>query len=249
MKRKFISIYIILFFATVGCEEATDIGGLVGNTGVGGSFAQFTIAKDHLYVVDAHNLRAYNIANSEKLTRTFDQYIGSGIETIFPYQDYLFIGSETGMQIFDISRPSKPKYLSRYVHIQGCDPVVVQGSYAYVTIRDGRTCGGGNANQLDVLDITDLTNPELIGSYDMFNPHGLGIDQGQLFVCEGSNGLKTFDASNPRDLQIMEHLTGFFGYDVIPLNDLLILIGKDGLYQFDYTSPGQLEYLSAIAYQ
>lgn len=249
MKQLLNLIYLIFLLAAIGCEESNDLASANSGTGIGGSFAQFTIAGDYLYVIDDQTLRAYDITDPEKPSPAFENYIGFGIETIFPYQDHLFIGSETGLQIFDISTPSDPRYVSGYIHVQGCDPVVVQGEYAYVTIRDGRTCGGDKVNQLDVVDISDLNNPTVIGSYDMFNPHGLGIDGDQLFVTEGTKGLKSFDVTNPRNLKLTEHLTGFFGYDVIPINDLLILIGEDGLYQYDYSDPEKLEYMSTLVYQ
>ena len=50
----------------------------------------------------------------------------------------------------------------------------------------------------------------------MQNPHGLGIDESLLFICEGEFGLKTFDAKDP--LEIDQNLLAFFeerhAYDV-----------------------------------
>ena len=36
-----------------------------------------------------------------------------------------------------------------------CDPVVVQGDYAFVTLRGGTECQGFS-NQLDIIDISTL---------------------------------------------------------------------------------------------
>ena len=65
-------------------------------------------------------------------------------------------------------------------------PVVVEGDYAYVTLRTGSNCGG-SLNQLDVVNIKNIEFPILEASYNFTNPHGLGIDNGTLFLCDGSD--------------------------------------------------------------
>lgn len=150
------------------------------------------------------------------------------------------------MHIYDNANPVSPTHLSTFQHARVCDPVVVNDNIAYVTLRNGTQCGGF-INQLDVIDITSLTNPTLIKSYPMANPHGLGIDFPNLFICEGKHGLKSFDVKSPLDIRQLEHLSGQDAYDVIPLNKTLLMIGKDGLYQFDYTNPVQLRLVSKIS--
>ena len=54
-----------------------------------------------------------------------------------------------------------------------------------------------NTSQLDVVDLSDLSAPTLVKSYGMDNPYGLGLDDDLLFVCDGTSGLKIYDASNP----------------------------------------------------
>jgi hypothetical protein len=66
-------------------------------------------------------------------------------------------------------------------------------------------------------------------------------------LCEGQHGLKSLDATNDFDIKQIEHLTNMDAYDVIPLsNKVLLMIGKDGFYQFDYSNPKQLKQLSKI---
>ena len=62
-------------------------------------------------------------------------------------------------------------------HVTSCDPVVVEGNYADITLRTGNTCET-DVNQLDIVDIHALDQPTLIKSHPMYNPHGLGIDRG-----------------------------------------------------------------------
>lgn len=216
-------------------------------SGVGGSLARFTISGDHLYLLDGSDLRTVNISderNPEVKTRT---QLSWNIETIFPYKTSLFIGSSDGMYIVDVSSPEAPVTLSTYAHVRSCDPVVVEDNYAYVTLRSGTTCQGFT-NQLEVIDIADLSAPQLLKSYPMTNPHGLGIDDNTLFICDGDDGLKAFDASDIYriDQRMIAHYKDIRAVDVIPFHDILMMIADDGVYQFDYSDPANMKMLSKI---
>jgi hypothetical protein len=218
-------------------------------TGIGGSMARFTIMKDHLYSIDNQNMTVFDITNLDNPVPGVRLRVGRGIETIFPYQDQLFIGSQTGMLIYDNSDPDLPVHLSTFEHIMSCDPVVVENDIAYVTLRSGTNCRNDFSNQLDVIDISDLREPRLLKTYPMTNPHGLGIENGILFICEGEAGLKVYDATDID--KISENMLAYYGdihaFDVIPYNQNLILVGDDGLYQFDYSNPESIKFVSVIS--
>ncbi len=221
---------------------------IIANNGVGGSMATFTIYSNYLYTLERQSeLITINISDLENPLVHSKQNIGWGVETLFPYQDKLFMGANDGMFIYDLSQPDAPSLITKYEHIRSCDPVVVQGDYAYVTLRSGRTCQGFS-NQLEVINISDIANPQLEATYPMFNPHGLGIDQDALFVCDGSAGLKIYDASDIN--AIGDNLKVQYGdiqaLDVIPFNDVLMMIGEDGLYQYDYSDLDNITLLSHI---
>lgn len=84
------------------------------------------------------------------------------------------------------------------------------------------------------------------------SPKGLGVDAaaGRLFVC-CKGGLKVYDLAEPGypvwvdDLTNLPEVGSIDAYDVIPRGGLLILIGADGLYQFDYTEEN-LSFVSKI---
>jgi len=216
-------------------------------TGVGGSLARFTITDDFLYTINDWRMKLFDITDLKNPTEGNTVELGWGIETIFPYQDKLFLGARNGMHIYDNSNPTLPEYISTYSHINTCDPVVVQGDYAYVTLRSGNECDNFT-NQLDVINIKDVHNPFLVKSYPMQNPHGLGINGTCLFIAEGDYGLKVFNASDVSkiDENLIAHHEGIHALDVIPLDDVLFMIGNDGLYQYQYDCGNQFQYLSTI---
>jgi hypothetical protein len=240
-------------FFGVGLESGGDIaaptgGNRMGASGTGGSMARFTIVEPFLYALHDSYIQLVRIDDpvNPSLWSTVD--VGWGIETIFPYGDYLFIGSTTGMFIYDNIDPENPMKLSAFAHVTSCDPVVAQGDYAYVTLRAGNFCGGGE-NRLDILDITDLTNPLMVDSYAMQGPFGLGIDGSTLFVCDGVAGLKVYDVTDPTDIDLLAFETANETYDVILIPPVAIVVGPDGLDQYDYSdvaTTGELVLLSHL---
>lgn len=215
-------------------------------SGIGGSMARFTLSGEHLYALHNSNLKMFNINGSE-ISPASEVSLNREAETLFPYGNNLFIGTTSGMLIYDISSPLFPTFISAFEHITACDPVVIQGNYAYVTLRSGTTCMN-TANQLDVVDISSLAHPFLVKSYPMYNPHGLGIDENVLFVCDGDAGLKVYDATDP--MHIHQNQIAYFPdintYDVIPMDGLLIMTGAQGLYQYDYTNLDSMQLISVI---
>lgn len=209
------------------------------STGQGGSLARFKIVDDFLYAVDSHSINVFNIDNLEKPKKLGSVFAGFDIETIFNRGAHLFLGSMRGMYIYDITSPSSPTFISEFQHGTACDPVVVDDTYAYITLRAGNFCGALDSS-LQIVDITDLTNPKLIKSYAMDNPYGLGIKDDLLFICDGSSGLKVYDKTNVEDLQLINHFESINTYDVIPLENRLLMIGEDVLYQYNYADEGIL---------
>lgn len=221
-----------------------------GNTyGVAGSLARFALTGDHLFALDASALDVVNIDNPSSMRVDHSQNVAWDIETIFPYKNSLFIGSKSGMYIFDLTEPTNPKQLSMYTHMRSCDPVVVEGDYAFVTLRDGNTCAGFT-NQLEVINISNLTDPKLIATYPMTNPYGLGIDNGTLFVCDGRDGLKIYDASgsNVSSLQskLLKNYPAIKALDIIPVNNIAMMLAEDGLYQYDYSDLKDIKQISHL---
>lgn len=216
--------------------------------GITGSMSRFCIYDFYLYTVDLTNLRVFDINDSSSPALLSTNNIGWNIETIIPHKNRLLVGSASGMFIFDNSNPANPVQMSRFEHARACDPVFATDNRAYVTLRDGNDCTG-YVNQLDVIDITDLSNPSLIRTYPMKHPHGLSVNEkNELYLCEGQGGLKIFDVTDDQtiDQHLLKHIDGFDAFDVITLPNLAMVIGKNGLMQYDITDPSNPIKLSEI---
>ena len=218
-----------------------------GKAGKAGSMARFALLNDYLYTVTTSNLNVFDLSQPHTPSLVSKQMVGWNIETIYPFKQTLFIGSTAGMFIYSASNPVTPVKLGQFSHVTSCDPVVADEQYAYVTLRSGRACQGF-ANQLEVINITDLMNPQLLSTYPMTNPHGLAKDNNLLFICDGSDGLKVYDARNAGSLKLLSHIGTLNTYDVIAENKHALVVASDGLYQFNYFNESDLKLISKISF-
>ncbi len=134
--------------------ESSSTNGSSSGTGTAGSITKLTIVDDHLFVIDNWRLRPFDITDNSNLIEGEETYLWWDTETVFPYDGHLFMGTTTGMMIYNIDNPNAPYHIGQIAHMRACDPVVVQDDYAYVTVRSGGSCGG-DINQLDIVNITD----------------------------------------------------------------------------------------------
>ncbi|HPP05077.1 MAG TPA: hypothetical protein PK351_09680 [Spirochaetota bacterium] len=223
--------------------ESTETEG--GGTSIGGSMARFTLYDNYLYAVYNSVLYVFDISTTSNPSLSGKFGVAWNIETIFCYNKNIFIGGQDGVYIYDVSNdPVKPEYLSRLVHVRTYDPVVVANGYAYSTLR-------GNLNQLDIIDIRDIKQPQLVTTYPMTEPYGLGItslsDKNYLFICDGKEGVKIYDAPNPFYLILKKViLKGEKSYDVILYNNTAYIVTSTSFYQYDYSNIDNITQLSKI---
>ncbi len=227
--------------STPGCAAR----GAAPSTGKAGSMARFAIKGNYLFTLSPRRLRVFSLESGHSPRQVTQFRVPTWMaETLFLSKDRLFVGSRNGMYIYNVKNPARPVLVGKVRHFNSCDPVVVKGNYAYVTLRSGSRCRRGK-NVLQVYDVTRTKRPRLVATYPMTNPWGLGVDGNLLFVADGMAGLRVFDIRNPRKpVHLSTHPT-IHGYDVIPDKQVLIVSAEDGLYQLDYGT-SSLQYLSRI---
>ena len=240
---------LLLILCLASCEQSGDIAASDGgNTGQGGSLARFTVVGDYLYTLEPSQLRWYEIAANGDLESGGQIDLLGNQETIFPLGNLLFLGASEGMSIFQIAENGEPIFQSEVSHIVACDPVVANANYAFVTLRT-ESCnlfGRDTENLLNIYDVNDITNPDIVASYNMTSPRGLGLAGDYLFVCEGPFGLRTLKVDNPTEAEFIAFDQDIHANDVIVLSDVLLVIGPDNITQFDYSDPTDLVKLSEI---
>jgi hypothetical protein len=251
MKNVIYILTAISFVLNISCtKESTStnsIGGTDG-TGVGGSTARFAVIGNTLYTVDHSSLNVFDITNPKKPVKLGTSNIGGNdIETIFPRDsNTIFIGSQSGMYVYNISNPLLLTRTAVVSHFRACDPVVANQKYAFVTLNSEgfsttRRCGG-SSNVLLTYNVEDLNNVVLLQTYGLTKPKGLGLHGKNLFVCD--EFLRWYDATNPANL-IRKSEFVISAHDIIPLDSSLILVGDDGITQLGIQNDS-IWYLSKI---
>lgn len=212
--------------------------------GKGGSMARFAIVNNRIYTVSNTDLNVFDITTTDNPVYKNKVNVGSwSVETIFPFKDKLFIGSQNGMFIYNINNPDNPVSIGQFSHVQSCDPVIADDNFAYVTLRSGSACQGFS-NQLEILQLNNITDPKLLKVYLFTNPHGLSKDGNLLFICDGSDGLKIYNAADVNNLKLVKQISGIETYDVIAYNQIALVVAKDGLYQYDYSDINNIHLIS-----
>lgn len=234
MKHCIPCILVLLLFA--GCQKA-DMSGtsFQSATGQGGSMARFTVVGNYLYTVDKELLKVFDITNPAAPVFKRSTAVGFEIETIFPFQDRLFIGSTSVVHIFSIADPANPQKMSIAFSptvMRRCDPVVAKDSVAYATLRATGPCGG-TRSILAVYDIRNIAAPVERFAYTLSEPYGLGYSGNVLYVCDKVQGLLVLDISNAYQPAIITSIKDGEYIDVIPYGNLLVCWVKDGLMLYD----------------
>ncbi|MBI4911896.1 MAG: hypothetical protein HY823_04085 [Acidobacteria bacterium] len=211
------------------------------STGTPGSLSRFAIVGDRLYTVGKSELQSFDIRRPWDPVKKGIAWVGWNIETLGGHENLLLIGSSDGLYIFDTANPDQPQRRGRLLHATARDPVVAQGGTAYLTLS-------GTINQLDVIDIQDPSAPRLLRSYPMRRPQGLGLDGKHLFLCDGEDGLKVFDATDPMDLKQVDRVPGLLPRDLIAADQLLVTTTQIGVFQYSYASL-PLRFLSQLGYR
>jgi len=234
-------VFINAAYAGPGISTASS-----GGTGKAGSMARFSLMNNRLYTVSSSDINVFNVSNaaSPSFVKTVDMGAWD-IETIYPFKNNLFVGSQSGMFIYSVANPDNPVKTGQFVHARACDPVVADDNYAYVTLRSGTICQGFT-NQMDVVNVSNVSAPSLLRSYSFSNPRGLSKDGDLIFLCDGDDGLKVLNAADPNNITQLRVIPATDTYDVIAFNSIAVMVAKDGIYMVNYSNTSDIKIASKI---
>jgi hypothetical protein len=204
--------------------------------GGGSSYATFAVIDDYLYRVDYFTLVVYDIAKPDDPKEITRKNFGWQIETIYPTDQYLFLGGTQGMSIYDRTNPASPTLIGNVTHFRACDPVVVSGSVAYVTLRGGNGCGE-TRDVLLTVNIADPARPSVVAEKELATPFGLAVREPFLYVSTGTSGYTLLDVTRPTAPAPLGAWAEWPTKDFLWSNDVLYVLGFDDLRIYDVSDP------------
>jgi len=215
----------------------------VPNTSTAGSMARFLPIDGYLYTINFSDLVLFQLAQNYKPNPWIRIDTQTQAETLFHLNDLLFVGSVNGMLMYDVADASDPLFINKIEHMRSCDPVVADLDYAYVTLRGGTNCFT-DLNELQIIDIETPEDLQVVSQKALFNPHGLGIYEDHLIICDGSAGIKVLDVTDRSQPEIMTSYPIGFAYDVIIDYPNAMVVGEEMLFQYDLSDLPELTLLS-----
>jgi hypothetical protein len=246
---KHIVAIIVILLAFGNCTKESADSAAANASGAGGSTAKFTLSGNYLYVVDNTSLKAFQVADPQHPVYKSKTEVGVNIETIFPYEDKLFIGSSSSMYIYSLTNPDQPQRIAKAdynIVRMSCDPVIAKDSVAYATLRATGRCGWAQS-ALVAYNIKNIASPVQVSTTAVSSPFGLGMKDNALYVCQANLGMFVYNITNRYNPVYARTISGDTFYDVIPYGNILIAQIEGGLALYDIgTNPLQPVFISKI---
>lgn len=147
---------------------------------------------------------------------------------------------EAGLQIFDFSNPASPQRVGSYHASPDVVDVAVRGNFAYLAeapIWDGTNFVGSGG--LQVLDISDPTNPRPLGGYHRSEAHYVqSVSVDGNYACVWLVGLIDIgDPSNPKLAATLRPLNDDLNQAVLSGDFLYVPDYANDLHVFDIRTP------------
>ncbi len=204
------------------------------------SIAQFTILEGKLYGLDNETLNIIDLQNPAQPEFLSSQLFLLEAMKLSNFKNSLAATNPFGTTIFDVSNGIMVAGSNPLSQVTPCDYFAYKDDLVFYSKNTDNQC----YTERTELVVTGLTtnNPAFItGIYPMEDPHGLAVQDGYLYLCDGVNGLKIYDISNEELLsdKLVANAKDMNALEVMPLespSDLLIVKGADGIYQYQFES-------------
>ncbi len=166
-----------------------------------------------LVLFDATNI---SVPRFVSRTRSFSNAVDVKINgsTVFVADQYL------GLIILDISSPQD-------IAIIGYLPLT---SYSQCLVQDGSRIYVGTSGGFKIVDITDISNPTILGSSTSFNCQGIDAEGNYVYIASGSDDIYyIFEVSDPSSIQqLTSQSSAHQTRDVLIDNNILYVSEMNG---------------------
>jgi len=247
-------LFLLLVLITACSQDAASIN--TSNNGTSGSITRFATLDGFMYTLNPNQLQTFDISDPDNPELVSELETAYGLETIFIYENRIYLGARTGLYILGLDDPGNPNLLSQTERTDQffgtCDPVVVKDNYAYSTVKTiVNVCGNANTmSALLVYEVSDPENPVLSQSFEMDTPNGLAYTDQYLYVCSAGQGrLVVFDISDPSDIIQRPDLSYSLKdpFDIIVDEDRMIVSTETDFIILSIDADGAIVYVKTIS--
>jgi hypothetical protein len=169
------------------------------NPTLGGTFDSLLYARDvfvsgsYAYIADEAGLKIVDISDPSNPTLAGRYHLSVSSRVFVSgsnvYIDYALGGDPVllGVSILDITDPAQPSWVANYNYGARKD-IFISGNYMYLT-----------ADDLEIVDISNPTNPVFVGSYGSQNADYwcIFVTDSYAYIAAGDSGLQVVDISTP----------------------------------------------------
>jgi len=182
-----------------------------------------TVDGNTAYVADTIGMRIIDVSNfsSPNVIGFFET--GADPYGITVSGDYAYLAASlAGLQIFDVSNPQNPTFVSSFSYESCFDcgrDVALKGDLVYLVGEVG----------LRIINVSDPTNPAEIGAIVTGGfPNAVAVSENYAYVADvGGGGLRIFDVSSPQNPTEVGFFANAIAQDVVVRGNLAYVAGFD----------------------
>ncbi len=220
-----------------GCASPSSVANpMSGSVSEGGSYSVFAVIDTFLYYLNNSSIVTMSISKPDSPVKLSEISVDWSVETLFPTEKYLFVGSTSGMYILDRSIGSNPVQIGMVKHFRAYDPVVVQDTMAYVTLRNNWQWGVMR-DELLMVNIAHPENADTISSTMISMPYGLAVSDTFLYVAQGKIGFSLFTVKDPRNVTAIKTWDKPAAKDFIWQGNRLYVMGFSNVSIYNVSDP------------
>src|SRR5439155_26330571 len=111
--------------------------------------------------------------------------------------NYAFLADgDAGLEVLDISNPSRPHLVARHETATFAQDVIVVGNHAFVAL----------GSMVRPLDISNPISPAILKDFSATAANSLALGGNYLYVADATEGLTVLDVSDPANPQRVANL-------------------------------------------
>jgi photosystem II stability/assembly factor-like uncharacterized protein len=166
------------------------------------------LADGHAYVVYEGGLLALDLSNPDSPAETARLRFPMCGADVVAHDGYAYVAAD-GMRVYDLSNPAQPDQVAHFQTAFCVSALVVQDNLVYLC--DVFCEMGGCASELYVVDVSQATKPEKMGTWlSKSTVEDLSVYDNVAYLASWQNGVEAVDVSDPSNMQLL-HAYGTLG--------------------------------------